>query len=191
MRKITICLIAAVLLAQQGCSGGVVDATALKQLQGKWTVEEWTGYTLLGLYRTDSLASSGDTLYKGSRLMVSGTNTVWEIKVPGNMQALMLGLFSEGKDLAAKKEGDTRFYIDKAGILTLEAGKPGKALFAGIPGEGAYATNHYAAIWNLEGDTLIICKAKNPGEKCSEKLEIPKDDFFNTRIVLRRSEKAK
>ena len=176
----------------QSASSANIDTTALKQLQGEWIVEEWTGYTLLGLYEASTaMAPSKDKIYSGSTLKVSGTNTIWQLKVPQEMKELLLGPFSQGKDLVAKKEGDIKFYVDKASIVALEAGKPGKMRFAGIPGEGPYAVNEYTAIWSLKSDRLVICKAKNPGEKCSGSLEIPQDDFSNTRIVLRRAEKGK
>jgi hypothetical protein len=165
-----------------------VDQAALKQLQGEWVVEEWTGYKPLAAYE-GYLSVSTNNSYAGSTLTVSGTSTTWQLKISPDMKGLLLGLFSEGKDLVLRTDGDARFYTDKATIKTLQAGNPGTATFVGAPGEDPHAKNDYAAIWSLQNGRLIICKAKTAGEKCAASLDIRPDDFFNTRIVLRRADK--
>ena len=166
-----------------------VDADVLKQFQGEWVVEKWTGYKPLAMYDGFMAISNGND-YSGSRLTVTGTNTTWQLKVTQKMKGLLIGLFSEGKDLTTRKEGKIAFYTDNASIVELQSGSPGKLRFSAVSGKGAKA-QQYAAIWSLQEDRLVVCKAMNAGDKCSQSLEITGYDFSNTRIVLRRAKKAK
>jgi parvulin-like peptidyl-prolyl isomerase len=182
MKRLTLRLVLIGTVLQSALSADI-DAASLKQLQGEWTVEEWTGYKPLAMYE-GYVAPSYSNDYSGSKLSVSGTNTIWQLRTTQSMKRLLLGLFSEDKHLTARKEGDITFYTDKASIVALQSGNPGKLRFANARSGGSGA---YAAIWSLQNDRLIICKAKNEGAKCSESMEIPRDDFSNTRIVLRRA----
>ena len=165
-----------------------IDSGALSSLQGEWIVEEWTGYKPLAMYE-GYMAVSKDNDYSGSRLTVDGTNTTWELRITDNMKGLLLGLFSAGKDLTVKKEGATTFYVDKAAIVDIQDGAPGRVCFGAASAEGG-KVDQYAGIWELKENRLVICKAKVQGAKCADTLDIPADDFFNTRMALRRSEKA-
>ena len=183
--------VAALAASLFGCGrmSGQIDTKTLKDLQGEWVVTEWTGYKPLALY-DGYMAVSKDNDYRGSKLTVSGANTTWQLRITQDIKQLLLGLFSENP--IAKKEGDVQFYTDKASIVALQNGKPGKLRFAGSQGgTSKKGPSEYAAIWTLQDDQLTICKAKNPGEECSKTLEIPEDDFFNTRVVLRRADKGK
>lgn len=189
MKKVVIMGLMLLGMLAQRAQSGEIDPAVLKQLQGEWSVEEWTGYKPLAMYE-GYMATSKDNDYSGSRLTVNDTNTTWRLKITESMKGLLLGLFSAGKDLTVEKEGDIPFYVDRASIVELESGTPGTMHLVSAFGEGAQA-QEYSAIWSLQDDRLVVCKAKNAGEKCSPSLEIPADDFFNTRIVLRRAEKGK
>jgi hypothetical protein len=161
-------------------------ARTIDRIQGEWVIEEWTGYKPLAVYPGCLAVSTGND-YSGSRVTVSGSRTTWKLRITQrHMDSLLLGLFTGNADikqLYKDQDGNDRpVPVDQAVVTEMHDGNPGRMVFRSVYG----ASEEYAAIWGLQGDHLTLVKAKSPGVKCAESLDIPTSDFENTRIVLRR-----
>jgi len=198
MKKVAMSLLVCGTLVQ-AAHAGEIDAKALELLQGEWIVEEWTGYkphamvdgSMTRLYEYD---------FKGSTLVVTGSNTTWQLQLPpgmisgpfgqGYMQGLLRGLFTENEDnpklrSQLKRDGAT-IEEDKATIVTLNSGTPGVIHFRSVHS----SPKEVDAIWSLDKNRLTIVKAAYAGGKCTKSLDIPTDDATNTRMVLRRAKQT-
>ena len=182
-------LVLGALLAAPVAHAAEVEDAALASLQGRWQVQEWTGYKPLAMF-SGFMSASYEHAYAGSILVVEGTNTTWKLTVSPQMKGLLLGLFSSGGDLDVQKDGDVTYYVDRAAITAASSGSPGRLNFRATQGEGAKLEAEYLAIWTLEGDTLVVCKNKTAGGVPPDTMGITSDDFFHTRIVLKRAPSA-
>lgn len=186
MSRLVSGLILGALLVAPIARAGQVEDAALASLQGRWQVQEWVGYKPLAMF-AGFMSASYEHAYAGSILLVEGTNTTWKLTVSPQMKGLLLGLFSNGGDLDVQQDGGVTYYVDRAAITALGAGSPGHLRFRATAGDSAKLDAEYLAIWSLEGDALTVCKNKSAGGVPPDTMGITADDFFHTRIVLKRA----